>query len=84
MSKLYIQTKFGLKEILHIDDAAKALKIKPATFTAYVSREQVVLKRIKIKNLIFFYKDDIDELIKLRKESNHKNDHMFHLFDHHE
>jgi hypothetical protein len=74
MKNLYIKTKFGLKEIVDSDRAAKMLKIKPSTLSAYLTREQLYIKRIRIKNLIFFYRDDIDKLIEY-KNSNKKGSH---------
>jgi predicted DNA-binding transcriptional regulator AlpA len=72
MQNIFIKTKFGLKEIIHIDETAKRLGIKPSTLTAYLTREQIFVKKIRIKNLVFFYKEDIDNIIKQRKD--HKKD----------
>lgn len=79
MHALYIKTKFGIKEIIHSDAAAKLLGIKPSTLTAYLAREQIFIKKVRIKNLVFFYKDDIQELLKLRKNSP-KEEKMVDLF----
>ena len=67
MKNLYIKTKFGLKELVHTDDAAKILKIKPSTLSAYLTREQIYMKKVRIKNLVFFYKEDLDKLIEYKK-----------------
>jgi hypothetical protein len=80
MNNLYIKTKQGLREIIHVDDAAKKLGIKPATLTAYMAREQVFLKKVRIKNLIFFFKDDLDKFIEIKKEKKKKDLPMLELF----
>lgn len=82
MNKLYLQTKFGLKEIVHIEDAAKLLKIKQNTLSAYLTREQIYIKKVRVKNLTFFYREDIDKLIKYKSQT-HKNDsqNMLNLFE---
>lgn len=83
MQSLYIKTKFGLKEILDTDKTAKLMKVKPSTLTAYLAREQVYLKKVRIKNLIFFYRDDVENFIKLKKEQECKKieEKMMDLFD---
>ncbi len=80
MNNLYIKTKTGLKEIIHVDEAAKVLNIKPGTLSAYMAREQFYLKKVHVKNLIFFYKEDLDKLLEFRKESKKKALPMLELF----
>jgi hypothetical protein len=77
MQKLYTKTKFGIKEIVHFDEAAEMLGIKPSTLSAYFAREHIYLKKIHIKNLVFFYKEDIEKFITWKKEQKKvKNDSM--------
>lgn len=64
---LYVKTKAGLKEIVDIEKTARLLGIKPHTFTAYLAREQIVMRKIRIKNLVFFFKEDLEKLIQSRK-----------------
>lgn len=67
MTELYAKTKSGFKRIVTTDDAAKLLKVKPGTFRAYISREFFAIRTIKIKNLQFYYYDDIIEISKMIK-----------------
>lgn len=80
MQNLYIKTKFGLKELLHTDDAAKFLKIKPSTLSAYLAREQIYIKKIRIKNLVFFYKEDLEKLIEYKKQKKKADQESLNLF----
>lgn len=80
MNNLYIKTKRGLREIIHVDDAARKLGIKPATLTAYMAREQIYLKKVRVKNLIFFFKEDLDKFIELKKEQKRRELPMLELF----
>jgi phage antirepressor YoqD-like protein len=80
MNNLYIKTKQGLKEIVHVDDAAKKLGIKPATLTAYMAREQVFLKKVRIKNLIFFYREDLEKFMEMKKDKKKRDLPMLELF----
>jgi hypothetical protein len=45
------------------DDTAGLLHINPSTLSSYLTRNQIKLEKVKIKNLVYFYADEVKKLI---------------------